>query len=123
MKYTLIGLALWFGTVGFAGGPNMRVNTASNNLGSAYTAVFPQLTLTGLVAKSHFGIVNGTGSEICCNLVTPSPINPPTSGNDKEQCFPANSYALVDFTPISANVYCRSFSGTISSGVFSVWTW
>lgn len=123
MKYSLIALVMWLGTVSFAGQPNARVNTASSNLGSSYTAVYPQLTLNGLVAKSHFGMVNNTASEICCNLVTPSPINPPSGGNNAEQCFPAGSYAFLDFTPISANVYCRSFSGTISSGVFSVWTW
>ncbi len=102
---------------------NTHVNCAGTPLGIAYTNVYPQLALTGLVAKSHLGIINSTANAICCNVVTPSPINPPSGGNGDERCFPAASFALLDFVSISANVYCRTLGGTTSSGTLDVWTW
>jgi hypothetical protein len=124
MRNFFIVLVLWLGTAScFAAGPNAHINCASTSLGSTYTAVFPQLAVTGLVSKSHFSIINNTTSAVCCNLVTASPLNPPSSGGSEERCFPANTYAFVDFTPIAANVYCRSLSGTISDGTIDIANW
>ena len=102
---------------------NAQVNCAVNNLGPTYNITYPQLTLTGLVNKSHLAILNNTGNTICCNSVNPSPLNPPPSGGGNERCTPAGAYAALDFVTINANVYCRTQSGTTSSGTFAVWTW
>jgi hypothetical protein len=123
MKKLVLFLSLFLGVSQAVAVPNIHINLASSNLGSSYTAVFPQLTLTGLVGKSHFGIVNTASGAVCCNTVTASPINPPSAADGGERCFPANSQAFLDFTQISANVYCRSLSGTLSTGTLDVWTW
>lgn len=124
MKNFFIALVFWLGTTSsFAAGPNAHINAASTNVGSTYAATFPSLAVTGLVAKSHFSVINNTTSAICCNLVTASPINPPSANNAEERCFPANTYAFVDFTSISANVYCRSLTGTITDGTIDIAAW
>lgn len=116
----LLSIALSIPSFGVS---TVHVALGTNNLAATYSTSFPQLTLSGLYYKAHLAIINGAASAICCDTETPSATVAPTAADGHELCAPASSFMVYDNINILKNVYCRSISGTLSSGTLDVQTW
>jgi hypothetical protein len=91
----------------------------TNNLAATYNTSYPQKTLT-LGANSnyytHFSILDENATGVCCDLEDSSASVAPTVGDGHELCVAGSSYFAWDFISLNPYVYCRSASGTLSSG-------
>ena len=129
MRKTLFLFLLIFARVGLGVPPvtiapyTIDVAMGTNNLAATYSTSFPQLALSAPYVTHHLAILNRQATGICCDVQTYSTSVAPSVSNGRELCVPGNYAMVYDDITVTKNVYCRSQSGTISSGNFTVQTW
>jgi hypothetical protein len=92
---------------------------ATNNLAATYNTSFPQQVIASLPHGygAHFAIINENAVGVCCEISTGTASSAPSVGDGREMCVPAAwGFAWDNVSFAKGSVYCRSASGTLSSG-------